>query len=188
MTLHVTSSDQWEELSRNDLDVVVDPMVVRCGEVFLKGAAGAENPAQAWSFLERNVGALSLFFDTLILEKNIPVFNYGDTYDLHLDFDKRVLAEVNDIEPVLFDVDVKYDPYWEVKNAALDELRKLYKGPQTIPFKLANDIVSEMAAAGYQWTPSLGGLEKELPTEVERKLAHFFLGGLIFGGYAQVLD
>lgn len=83
-------------------------------------------------------------------------------------------------------MNVQFTPYQEVKAAALDELRKLYSGPQTIESNLAKDIVSEMAAAEYQWAPGLGDLEN-LPSELEKSLARFFLGGLIFAGYAQML-
>jgi hypothetical protein len=158
MTLRVTSSDQWQELSRSGLGVVVDPMVVRCGEIFLKGQAGNAEPDAAWSFLDKNVGALSLFFDMLVLEKSIPIFNYGDTFDAKLNFNERVLSQINDIEPVLYDVDVEHKPYHEVKDAAFSELRKLYSGPQKIPSDLAKSIVSEMDAAEYKWSVSLEDL------------------------------
>jgi hypothetical protein len=187
MTLHVRNLNDWEALSHDGLDVVVDPMVVRCGEVFLRGAVGARDAAQTWSLLERNVHALALFFDTLILEDRIPVFNYGDTFDAQLDFDQRVFAVVNDVEHVLYDVSVEYGPYVEVKTAAIAELRKLYSGHQKIEPQMAKDIVSEMAAAEYQWTPHLAELEYELSSDIEKNLARFFLGGLIFGAYAQIL-
>ncbi len=187
MTLHIRNLKDWKALSHNGLDVVVDPMVVRCGEVFLRGAVGARDPVQTWSLLELNVHALALFFDTLILEGRIPVFNYGDTFDAHLDFDRRVFAVVNDVKHVLYDVSVEYEVYTKVKTEALAKLRKLYSGPQKIKLQMAKDIVSEMAASEYQWTPHLGELESELCSDLEKNLARFFLGGLMFGAYAQLL-
>jgi len=42
MAVHtVACANDWSTLSANGLDTVVDPMVVRCGEFFLKGAAAA---------------------------------------------------------------------------------------------------------------------------------------------------
>lgn len=187
MTLHVGKPDDWQALAGRGLDVVVDPMVVRCGEFFLAGAAGARDPAKAWDLLKRNVHALGLFFDALILEDYIPVFNYGDTFDAQLNFDQRVLAIVNNFEHVLYDVNVDYGPYMEIKSAALGELRKLYAGSKKISGQTARDIVSEMVAAEYHWAPHLGDLEEELSSDVEKNLARYFLGGLIFGAYAQIL-
>lgn len=85
MAVHaVTSASDCSALSANGLDTVVDPMVVRCGEFFLKGAAGVPDAHQAWDLLSRNVHSLGMFFDAIVLQERIPVFNYGDTYDMGL--------------------------------------------------------------------------------------------------------
>jgi hypothetical protein len=73
-----------------------------------------------------------------------------------------------------------------VKDAAIAELRKLYEGPPLIDKALATEIITELAQAEYQWQPRLGELETSLSDD-EKMLARFFLGGLIFSGYAQLL-
>src|SRR5262249_30654753 len=64
----------------------------------------------------------------------------------------------------------------------------LYSGPPRIKSEMAKDIVAELAAAEYQWQPSLEQLEAKLASETERTLARFLLGGMIFGAYAQILE
>ena len=56
---------------------VVDPMILRCGELFLRGAAGARDAGEAWDLITKNIHALGTFFDRIILDERIPVFNYG---------------------------------------------------------------------------------------------------------------
>ncbi len=121
-----------------------------------------------------------MFFDAIILEDRIPVFDYGDTFDMGLNFDDRVLAAVNASGPILFDVAVGFGPYHEVKAAALEELRKLYERGSGIRKRTAEDVLSELDASDYRWQPSLGSLDDELNSD-EKKLAKYFLGGLIFG-------
>jgi hypothetical protein len=189
MSLIVDKPASWASLAAQGLDVVIDPMVVRCGELFLRGKGSHEATAEkAWSCLSNNVHALAMFFDTIVFELKVPIFNYGDTFDAGLNFDARVLEHVNEVEPILHDVTVSWEPYHEVKRAALDELRRLYAGPAKIPKQTAKDILSELVAADYNWSPHLGDLEQELTSEDERRLARFFLGGLIFNAYAQLLD
>lgn len=96
MAVHtVTSANDWSTLSVKGLDTVVDPMVLRCGEFFLKGAAGAPDAEQAWNLLSRNVHSIGMFFDAIILQDLIPIFNYGDTFDMGLNFEARTLNAVN---------------------------------------------------------------------------------------------
>ena len=52
----------------------------------------------------------------------------------------------------------------------------------------AQDIYNELTASEYRWNPNLLSLEAELTSDVEKRLAKFFLGGLIFGGYAQLMN
>lgn len=184
----VTTESDWSKLSSVGLDTVVDPMVVRCGEFFLRGAAGAADPSPIWTLLDKNIHSVGLFFDAIILQDRIPVFNYGDTYDIGLNFEQRVLSAVNRDEQVLVDVDVTYGPYMQVKQAVAATLKELYSGPPRIKPEMARDIVAELAAAEYRWQPHLGELEDALPSDEERMLAKFLLGGMIFAAYAQILE
>jgi hypothetical protein len=189
MAVHtVTSVNDWSALSAKGLDTVVDPMVVRCGELFLKGATSVPDARQVWDLLSKNVHSLGMFFDAVILQDRIPVFNYGDTYDMGLNFEARTLNAVNRDGPVLEEVDVQYEPYMQVKNNVLTKLAELYSGPPRIKPEMVNDIVLELAAAEYRWQPDLGELDAMLPSDQERMLAKFLLGGMIFGAYAQILE
>ena len=189
MTLQtVAKLEDWSSLSKQGLDTVVDPMVIRCGEFFLKGAAGVQDANAVWEFLRRNVHSLGMFFDTIILQDRIPVFNYGDTYDRGLDFEARTLNAVNRDDAVFVEVNVEYTPYTQVKNEVLAKLAELYSGPPRIQADMAKDIVDELAAAEYHWQPGLAQLDAKLPSDQERTLAKFLLGGMIFAAYAQILE
>src|SRR5688572_7679075 len=119
MAIEVSAPEHWQGLSRRRLTTVLDPMVVRCGELFLQGARGQADPAAVWDLLTKNVHAIGMFFDALVLEDKIPIFNYGDTFDAQLNVTERLLATINEREPVVYDIDVRYETYTEVKEAAL---------------------------------------------------------------------
>jgi len=187
MPIEITTADHWDALSRRGLNLVLDPMVVRCGELFLQGGKGADDWKAVWELLLKNVHAIGMFFDSIILEKNLPIFNYDHTFDGTLNLKVGTLAAVNQREQILFDVDVRRAQYGVVKDAAIAELRKLYAGPKRIESAVAKDCLTELALADYKWQPSLDSLDAELPSQDEKKLARFFLGGLIFSAYAQLL-
>ena len=58
--------------------------------------------------MTRNIHALGTFFDRLILDESIPVFNYADTFDRDQNFGERTLSQVNVNEEILVDVDVRF--------------------------------------------------------------------------------
>jgi hypothetical protein len=135
--------------------------------------------------MTKNIHALGTFFDRLILDERIPVFNYADSFDLEQNFDERALSQVNANEEILVDVDVRHGAYHEVKNAALAELKKLYEwGTAGVDAETAQSILGELTASGYAWYPQVDGLA--LRDDTEKRLAAFILGGLIFGAYAQL--
>lgn len=102
MAIQISAPEHWQSLTAERLTVVVDPMVVRAGEIFLQGATGTADVDRKWDFLSRNVHALAMFFDTVILEGRMPVFNYGDTYGTVVGFKERAFAALNNAEPVLY--------------------------------------------------------------------------------------
>jgi len=184
MKVIIQGPEDWPQISRIG-GPVIDPMIFRCGDLFLKGAPGVEDSNAAWDLLTRNLHALGVFFDRLILDEKIPVFNYADTFDIGQNFNERALTRINAHEEILVDVDVQYQAYWGVKDAALTELKKLYQGAGTgVDAQQASSIIGELAGSGYAWYPDLGGLQ--LPNESEERLAAYILGGLIFGTYAQL--
>lgn len=183
MKITVDKSDDWLQIAGLRAPVV-DPMILRCGELFLRGAAGARNANTAWDLMTRNIHALGTFFDRLILDEKIPVFNYADSFDLDQNFNQRALAQVNAKEEILVDVDVRYGAYYEVKSAAIEELKKFYDGGAAgLDAQETRNILGELTASGYAWYPQVEGLA--LRDDDERRLASFILGGLIFGAYAQ---
>lgn len=184
MALVVENAKDWEAIAAIG-GPVVDPMILRCGEIFLRGASEAQDPAGAWDLLSKNIHALSAFFDRIVLDKKIPVFNYADTFDLDQNFNQRVLARVNAEEEILVDVDVRWAAYQTVKAAAESELLSLYtSGVAGIKAQEAANILGELAQSGYAWYPRMDSLQ--LPNENEKRIAGYILGGLIFGGYAQL--
>jgi hypothetical protein len=187
MPITVQSAGDWSAIAALG-GPVLDPMIVRCGELFLRGAGGVAAPGHAWDVLTRNIMAIGTFFDRLILEPQLPVFNYADTFDHGQNFERRVFGRVNANEEVLVDVDVAYDQYQGVKAAALTEVLKLYgSGNVSAEQEAARTrIDSELAAVGYAWYPDLGPQAATL-TDDQRRLASFLLGGMIFGGYAQLM-
>jgi hypothetical protein len=184
MTVTIQSQDDWLKIA-NISGPVVDPMILRCGEIFLRGAHGANDAAAAWDLLTKNIHALGTFFDRLILDERIPVFDYADTFEIDQNFDNRTLSRVNANGEILVDVNVSYEAYHDVKRAALAELAKLYDGSApNVDLQEAQNILGELANSGYAWYPKLDGLA--LPEGQDERLAAFMLGGLIFGGYAQL--
>lgn len=183
MKITVENSDDWLTIATLG-GPVVDPMILRCGELFLRGAAGVGNADEAWDLMTKNIHALGTFFDRLIIDEKIPVFNYADSFDIGQNFNERALSQVNAREEILVDVDVRYGAYQEVRNAALAELKKLYdESVAGVDAAEAYNILGELTASGYAWYPRLDGLA--LRDANEERLAAFILGGLVFGAYAQ---
>ena len=67
MTLFVEKQEDWQSIAAIG-GPVVDPMILRCGEVFLRGSANSYDQNSAWDLLSKNIHALGTFFDRLILE------------------------------------------------------------------------------------------------------------------------
>lgn len=188
MAIKISNHKDWSKLTGQGLKTVVDPMVFRSGELFLKGSKGVDHPEQTFELLNKNIQAIGMFCDSMVLNEKLPVFNYGDTFDGMLNFDQRTLTQINDKEEVLYDVDVEYGVYHDVKSSAIDELQKLFEGEKKIKSSVANDVLSELYTSGYSWNPSIEVLEERLNSDSEKKLAAFLMGGLIFTGYAQIME
>jgi hypothetical protein len=187
MKISIKEDSDWNKLTAQGLETVVDPLVFRCGELFLKGAKTADAD-KIWELLNLNLHAVGMFFDALILKEKLPVFNYADTFDSQLNFDQRVLTQINDYDEVLYDVDVGWQAYTNVKNAALVEAEKVFNGELKIPAEMFEQIFRELSAAEYKWTLGLDGLNAPLASYQEKQLADYIVGGLIFGGYAQQME
>jgi hypothetical protein len=178
----ISKEADWQLIRQGD--VVVDPLVVRYGEVFLQGRQAAGERADAkWRAIANDIGGLLLFFDQIMIRERIPIFDYGATFDAGLNLPERVLARVNDREEILVEVDVQYGPYMQAKNAALEEVKELTAEERPLPEDLAQEIIRHLSVFEYEWNPSVEALE--ITNEKQRRLAAFLVGGLVFGAYAQ---
>jgi hypothetical protein len=199
-TICIAHIDDFQSLVAGQLSTVVDPMVFRAGEVFLQGRKGLQGSLSeegAWDFLDKNLEALRFFFDALILNERLPVFNYSDTFDHEANFDARAFRVLRDAskQEVLTPVEVQYDVYMAVKRNAVERLEKKIcrPGDQTTPWidaDLAESIIRELSQSAYRWEIGLGSprIEAELKTDQDRALARFLLGGMVFGQYADLMD
>jgi hypothetical protein len=155
---HRNDEPDWEHLVAQSYGSVLDPLMVRCGELFLRGAKEAVAIEEVWDLLNANIHRIARFFDRLALEERIPIFNNGDSFDTRLNFDQRVFSRINDIGNVLYDIDTcigSGSPYDHVKQAALTELGKLYDGTHRISHSLAKDVLEELNATLYRTKLSL---------------------------------
>ena len=90
--LVIAGEADWQLIQPGD--VVVDPLVVRYGEVFLGGRRAAGERADAkWRAIANDIGGLLLFFDQIVLRERIPIFNYGDTFDMGLNLSASFAAD-----------------------------------------------------------------------------------------------
>ena len=186
-TIEIKTDADWEKIRDEKLNVVVDPMVFRTADVFLRGAQGMaksrelKHPATMWSAISSNIGSLCTFFDALILEKRLPMYDYAMTFPPDIETGRHTLIETcNAADEVLVSVSVQYQAYQEMKQAAIAVLHKL----DQIPEMLAADIHNELSAFDWEWRPDLWPAEN---MEDSRKcvLEAFQFGGILFSGYAQ---
>lgn len=181
--LVIADEADWQLIHSGD--VVVDPLVLRYGEVFLGGRGAAGDRADAkWRAIANDIGGLLLFFDQIMLRERIPIFDYGDTFDSGLNLSERVLARVNDREEILVEVDVQYGPYTKAKTVALEQVAELLGDEEWgLPDDLGREIIRHLSVFEYEWNPNVRALGIE--SEKQRRLAAFLVGGLVFGAYAQ---
>src|SRR5712691_397522 len=94
--LTIAVPEDWAELTRRRLDIVIDPFIFRIGQFFLEGK-GVGEPVDdvRWNAVQSDLGALVSFFDLIVLHDKVPAFNYRDTFDTQLDFGDRLGAVLN---------------------------------------------------------------------------------------------
>ena len=181
----ISKESEWSKLTDQSIETVVDPMVYRCGQLFLQGAKKTDERGKVWDLLDKNIFSIGTFFDSIILYEKLPVFNYADTFDSELNFGELIPQAINDKEQIFFDVDVQFEAYRRIKDTTLEELHTIYTGERKVSPKLVSDILKELSWAEYNWAPGLEYLEKEIKDKKELQLLRFLLGGLIFGKYAE---
>jgi hypothetical protein len=183
--LTIATVDDWKVLREQRLDVIVDPLVYRIGQLFLEGVrAGGDEPDTRWRVIGQDLGALATFFDLLVMHERLAAFNYTDTFDMGLSFSDSLGGLVNRGDQKVLSIDVAYDAYMATKAAAVEQFRnRLADGP-FITAPVAQQILSTITAVDYKWTPDLLGLQQELAPD-QHQLARFLVGILVFAGYAQ---
>jgi hypothetical protein len=186
-TIEIKTDADWQKIRAEKLNVVVDPMVFRTADVFLRGAKGMgqsrelKHPATMWSAISSNIGSLCTFFDALILEKRLPMYDYAMTFPPDIETGRHTLIETcNADEEVLVSVSVQYEAYRQIKQAAVAVLHELPEIPET----LAADIHNELSAFDWEWRPDLWR-DENVEDSRQRVLDAFKFGGILFSGYAQ---
>jgi hypothetical protein len=187
--INIKTEEDWDKISGEGIKVVVDPMVFRTADVFLRGKNGIAgsreltHPESMWNAISSNIGALCTFFDTLILEERIPMYDYDQTFPGDNYAGRRALIEYcNEFEEVLVTVSVQGQAYYKMKERAVAVLDEL----PSIPDTLANDILRELSAFDWEWRPDLWRGERyESIADDQSVLDAFRYGGLLFSGYAQ---
>jgi hypothetical protein len=180
--LDVTTPADWEMLRQKRLLTVLDPLVFRAADAFLRGAP-ATGDEPLWEAISRNVDALAVFVDAVMLQDQLPVFDYSATWELELAGSAATLVELcNQDEELLVGVRVDGEAYQQARTPAVEALRAL---PPVEPGLFA-EIRSELSAFDYRWRPRLDELG-ELD-ETERMIASFRYGGLLFHGYAEAIS
>ncbi|MEZ5259381.1 MAG: hypothetical protein R2705_21620 [Ilumatobacteraceae bacterium] len=141
-----------------------------------------------WAAIESDLGALVAFFDLVVMRRQFPAFNYGDTFDRDMEGDalgELVNAGDDQNDKVLVHVDVEYHPYHEAKGAALAALGEQMASGPFVSREVAPDILAATSAVRYEWAPGLELLDAEFRDDAERQVARFLLGQLVFSAYAQ---
>lgn len=174
------SGDQnnWPaEFEAAGLDVIPDPMVMRIADLFIGGRSFATkthlDPDKVWEAIQRNVDGLIAFFHLSMTRDRIRLVDYEYTFDT-TNFDALGELAVALHPPI----------YGQLKEMARQKLLTidLSRIPVGRREELAAERVNEFDAVGYQWFPEPGAQF----TGSDKVLGRLLLGGLIFGGYAQI--
>jgi hypothetical protein len=192
LDVEIASSDDWVKFhdDKQTLNTIVDPMIFRTADVFLKGASASDKSKTksdegTWRVLRQNIGSLFAFFDAIILEERLPVIDYGFTFERHLGFgglasdDLPLIKACNESEKVLLNVHVHSTAYGEAKTAAMATMR----GRPVYSDQVTQEIASELADLGYEWRPHLEDISAK--SDEEEALNAFLFNGLLFSEYAQ---
>ncbi len=185
-SLDISSYHDLPQLYRDHgFEVIVDPVVYRIGELFLKQATARKDgdywDEQDWAQISQDIGALVTFFDLLILHQRIPAFDYSATFD-------PMAGQINAVggENIIKDVHVRGDVYSPIRDAVVAQLQDRMAGGPFVPADVARQIPAYLAELGYQWSPDIRAIEPALPDQQSRIVARFLVGHLLFAGYAQM--
>src|SRR5260370_30497421 len=185
--LVIRGEADWNLFPAMKLDIIVDPMVFRSGQLLLRGRSGVQqvssgsNPDEVWEALSQNIGSLVAFFDALILNEHLPIIDYGPSFDPDLSSQAIDLVQYcNQDEGILVPIHVEGNAYFEAKQEAITLLAER----KQLPPELVTAVWTELAAFGYEWKPYIPEAET-LPTEQEKASIRFLFAGHLFGAYSQ---
>ena len=181
----IQTDADWEKLRAEKMSAIVDPMIVRSADLWLRGRSGQtdDQVPQVWAALDKNIDSLEAFFDAFILSERLPLVDYGTTFDSNIGFEpKSLYRRVNEQagEAVLRNVHV----CGQASEAArADSLDKLKAGrPGKIEAALRKTIKEEFSAFDHQWRPDLEDLGRL--SEEQQMVARFQYGLLLFGYFS----
>jgi hypothetical protein len=180
--LQVLAPVDWKLLRKERLLTLLDPMVFRAADAFLRGAP-AEGDEPIWEAFSKNIDAFAVFVDAVMLNDRLPIIDYQVTWEPGIaDSTDTLVGICNADEELLVEVRVREDAYQAARVPAVQALQSL---PDVDP-GLASEISSELSALDYRWRPrlaELGDLD-----ERARMIASFRYGGLLFHGYAEAIS
>jgi hypothetical protein len=189
--IKISKPNEWAQLRAKDLNAIVDPMVFRAGDIFLRGHRTAtdtlttKDPEAIWKALSKDLQSVQAFFDQIILADRLPLIDYGTTFDSALNYydSPRVCQVVNEElqDQFVYTVHVHDEASASARDAALEAMT-MRPG---VSSELRSEIVDQLDVVDYEWRPYLGRLEDGL-SEDELKLARFVYGGLLFNAFCQM--
>jgi hypothetical protein len=182
VTVNINVPADWKKLRQDRLLIVLDPFVFRAADAFLRGAP-VEGDEPLWEAISKSIDAFAVFVDAVMLHEQLPIFDYGVTWEPQLAGSAARLVDIcNEDEELLVEVHVDGAAYQQARAPAIKALVALPK----VKRKLATDIRGELSALDYRWRPQLaelGDLDEEA-----RMIASFRYGGLLFHGYADAIS
>jgi hypothetical protein len=187
--LIVKNVADWQKFTNftpaGGLDAVVDPMIYRTAEVFLRGRPGVSQTLasedQVRKSIQRNLDSLMTFFDLLILSRTLPIIDYGTTFDQNVGIDAdTIIQKCNQEEKLLVSVHVCDDASKVSRAAALH----LMKNRTPVPKSIADDLREDMFTLEYKWAPDLSSLD--FAQEEDLQVLRFLYGATLFGTFAQM--
>jgi hypothetical protein len=157
--LDVTVPADWKMLRQKRLLTVLDPLVFRAADAFLRGAPAADDEL-LWEAISQNVDALAVFVDAVMLQDQLPIFDYAATWEPELAESAATLVELcNQDEELLVEVRVAGDAYRLARTPAVDALRALPPVDQGSWRRSAESFPPSITAGDHNW-PSSASLTK----------------------------
>jgi hypothetical protein len=181
-SFHITSSDDWAALRHRRLRAVVDPIIFRTAELFLAGAKHATDTDATWKTIQRHLGALFLFFDLVIREDEVPIFDYNPSYRKPNEppWNPGLFGGRPNDPAFLVEVHVDHRAWDEAHQAAL-EILATEPDPSD---EAAANVLQSMEDLDYCWVPEgvpeTGDAKRDAITVIR-------YGGLLSSLYAEQL-